>query len=214
MRNIGRGLFDYEGATVMNCRDTQKANPLGTSAILLHLGLVVFLTAALISGLLAGDYKKADHLGFIVHSWIGMAGAYVVVLRMALGFVGPPELRFSRWVPYTRQRLSYVKEDIAGLLKLELPERQTHVGMAGLVQSLGLFVLLLAALSGIFLFFTIEPGYKARGIVHAVKEFHEVGLTLISVFLSLHIGAVTLHALRGRHLWRKMFFLKERQSDT
>jgi cbb3-type cytochrome oxidase subunit 3 len=98
-----------------------------------------------------------------------------------------------------------------GLCRLQLPERPTHVGMAGLAQALGLFVFLLLALSGIFLFFTIDPGHKSRGIVHAVKEFHEVGLFLILLFLSMHMGAVTMHALRGHHLWRKMIFLKEPQ---
>ena len=116
--------------------------------------------------------------------------------------IGPPDIRFSKWVPCTRERLQYVREDIEGLFRLRLPDRPIHIGVAGLVQTLGLLALLLIALSGIFLFFTIEPGHKSRGLVHAVKEFHEVGLYLIIVFLSMHVGAVTMHALRGHHLWR------------
>jgi len=182
---------------------------LGVTAILVHLGLLVFGIAALLSGLLADDYKKLEHMGFTVHSWIGMAGAFFVLLRGALGVVGPPDLRFTNWVPYTRERLSFVKEDIRGLFRLRLPERPTHVGVSGLVQMFGLLVFLLIALSGIFLFFTIDPGHKSQGVIHTVKEFHEVGLILIPLFLSLHVGATIAHALRGRHLWRKMFFLKE-----
>jgi len=182
---------------------------LGFTSILVHLGLLVCGIAALISGLQAGDYKKIEHLGFTLHSWIGMSGAFFVLLRVVLGVVGPVELRFSRWVPYTRERLSSVKEDIIGLFSMRLPDRPTHVGIAGLVQALGLFVFFVIAVSGIFLFFTIEPGHKSRGLVHDVKEFHEVGLYLITLFLSMHVGAVTMHALRGHHLLRKIFFLKE-----
>ena len=163
----------------------------------------------MISGLQAGDYKKIEHLGFTLHSWIGMAAAFFILLRVVLGIVGPAELRFSRWIPFTRERLACVREDITGLLGMRLPERPTHVGIAGLVQALGLFVFFVIAASGVYLYFTIEPGHKSHGVVHDVKEFHEVGLYLITLFLSMHVGAVTLHALRGRHLWRGIFFLKE-----
>ncbi len=186
-----------------------EENSLGFTAVLVHLGLSVSVIAALFSGLLAGDYKKIVHLGFTVHSWIGMAGASIVLLRILLGLVGPANLRFVNWVPCTRARLQHVKDDITGLFRFRLPERPTHVGVAGLVQALGLLALLLIALSGIFLFFTIEPGHKSRGVVHAVKEFHEAGLFMIVIFLSMHVGAVTMHAVRGHHLWRRIFFLKE-----
>lgn len=190
-----------------------EESTLGRTAILVHLGLVIFGAAALLSGLAAGDYKKFDHMGFTLHSWIGMAGSYIILLRVALGLVGPPNLRFANWVPYTREKLSCVKEDIIGLCHLRLPDRPTHVGVSGLVHALGLFVFLLLALSGIFLFFSIDPGHKSQGVVHAVKEFHEVGLSLMLIFLSMHMGAVTMHALRGHDLWRKMFFVKEAQTE-
>ncbi len=59
------------------------------------------------------------------------------------------------------------------------------------------------------MFFSLEPGQKATGLLHSVKELHEVGGLLIPLFLSMHGGAVLLHALRGRHLWRKMVFVRE-----
>lgn len=188
-------------------------NALGVTAILVHLGLLGFGIAALLSGLAAGDYKKIEHTGFTVHSWIGMAGVFFVLLRAVLGLVGPPDLRFTNWIPCTRKRLLNVREDIGGLFRFRLPDRPTHTGMAGVVQMFGLLVFLLTALSGIFLFFTIEPGHKSRGLIHTVKEFHEMGLFLITFFLSMHIGAVAMHALNGRHHWRKIFFLKELTAD-
>jgi Ni,Fe-hydrogenase I cytochrome b subunit len=55
----------------------------------------------------------------------------------------------------------------------------------------------------------LSPGHKAGGFVHAIKEMHELSLWLIVAFLMIHIGAVTLHALAGDHLWRKIFFLEK-----
>lgn len=187
---------------------------LGTTAKLVHFGMVVIGITALLSGLLADDYKKIEHWGFTAHSWIGITGAVIVLLRVMLGIVGPCDLRFSNWAPCTRERLSYVREDIMSLRKLILPPRPPHFGVAGVVQLFGIAVFLLVALSGTVLFFGIEPGQKARGIVHSVKEVHEVGLFLIPLFLSLHIGGVTLHAMQGRHSWRRMFFLNRPASRT
>ena len=45
--------------------------------------------------------------------------------------------------------------------------------------------------------------------MHVIEEIHEIGEGLIPVFLVLHVGAVILHALFGRQLWRPMIFLKE-----
>lgn len=192
----------------------QGETRLGSTAILIHFGLLVCGIAALLSGMLADDYKKIEHMGFTVHSWIGMSGAFFVLLRGMLGVVGPRNLRFTSWVPYTRERFERVKEDVVGLFRFRLPERPTHVGVAGLVQTFGLLVFLFVALSGIFLFFTLEPGHKAHGAVHAVKELHEAGIVLIPLFLAMHVGATVAHALRGRHLWRKMLFLKEHNGTT
>ena len=197
----------------MNNEGYSGAPSLGVTAISVHLGFLVFGIAALLSGLAAGDYKKIEHFGFTLHSWFGMAAVFIVLLRMVCGLVGPAELRFTNWVPFTRERLLCVKDDIAGLLRLRLPERPTHTGLAGLVQTFGLLVFLFIALSGIVLFFTIEPGHKSRGLIHAIKEFHEAGLFLIAIFLSIHVGAVTMHALNGRHYWRKIFFLKDQPID-
>ncbi len=183
--------------------------PLDASAIVVHLGLASFGITAWLSGGLADDYKKAEHAGFTLHSWIGMGLAFFISLRIVMGICGPRHLRFTQWVPFTRERLQWVRKDIMGLLRLRLPERPLHMGLAGLVQTLGLLVFLLMALSGSFLFFTLVPGQKATGLVHTVKEVHETGQFLIPLFLSMHGGAVIAHALRGRHLWRKMFFLKE-----
>jgi len=183
---------------------------LSSAAVLLHLGLVLFGITALFTGGLADDYKKVEYTGYTLHSWLGMGGAFFIFLRVILGLVGPRHLRFSQWAPYTRERLRLAGEDIVGLLRLRLPERPAHAGVAGLVQAFGLLGLIATASSGLLLYFILEPGYKARGFAHSIKEFHEGSILLVLLFLSLHIGAIIAHALRGRHYWRLMIFLKVR----
>jgi len=90
---------------------------------------------------------------------------------------------------------------------LRLPDRPTHQGLSGLVQTFGLAVFSWMAITGSLMFFYLEPGHKAMGLMHFIKEIHEVGVWLIPIFLGIHVGAVTLHALAGNHLWRKTFFL-------
>ena len=186
-----------------------KNNILGPFAILIHLGLLIFGLVAGITGLLAGDYKRLAHTGFTVHSWLGMGLAAFAVVRLIIGIMGPRSVRFLRWMPFTPARIKLIVEDIAGLLKMRMPDRPTHQGLAGLVQTFGLTVFFFMAATGAYLYFFLEPGQKARGFVHDVKELHEIGMVLIPMFLSLHVGAVVMHALRGNHIWKKIFFISD-----
>jgi len=177
-----------------------------------HLALTVLGLLAYFTGLWAGDYKRAHHLGFSIHKWLGLSLSSFMFFRIWLGFYGIPSVRFSQWVPYTRDRVLMVLEDIVNLLRLRLPQRATHEGLAGLVQTFGLAVFTWMALTGTLMFFLMEPGRKAGGVLHLIKELHEIGLWLIPIFLAIHAGAVTLHALSGNQVWRRAFFLKEKAS--
>lgn len=188
-----------------------KNETLGIHAIIVHLGLTIFGIIAWLTRGLADDYKRLEHIGFTIHTWLGIGACLFILLRLLLGLFGPSNVRFTEWLPYTKERLIPVFEDISGLLKFRLPERQTHQGLAGIVESFGLAVFLWMSLTGIMLFIYLEPGYKARGVIHLIKELHEIGKIFIPVFLSIHAGAVILHALSGRHLWKKMFFIGEKR---
>ncbi len=89
------------------------------------------------------------------------------------------------------------------------PKKHIKFKSLDVVQTFGLLVFTWMGLTGGLMFFLLVPGQEARGVVHAIQEIHEIGEGLIPVFLVLHVGAVILHALSGRHLWRKMIFLKE-----
>jgi cytochrome b561 len=178
----------------------------------IHLGLMVFGLLALMTGFLAEDYKHQQHLGFSFHKWFGISLFAFVALRLWHGLAGPREAQFREWVPYTRERLLFVVEDIKTLLKFQLPERSPRQGLSGLVQTFGLAAFAWMGATGALMFFFMTPGGKARGFLHLVKEMHEAGWWLALIFLCIHGGAVILHALAGQDLWRPMFFL-QRRSD-
>jgi len=180
---------------------------LNTTTRLIHLGMVVFGISSWLTGELAEDFEEAgDHSGYDIHSWLGIALTVFVVLRILYGLVGPRTARFSHWLPWTRERLGQVMQDIRGLLVFRLPDRPTHQGLSGLVQAFGLLVFTWMALTGLILFVMLEPGVEPVGVAHFIEELHEVGESLIPLYLALHVGAVVLHALAGRHKWRRMFF--------
>jgi cytochrome b len=176
---------------------------------IIHLGILIFGVLAWLTGELAEDYEKIEHTGFTIHKWLGIILAAFICLRLIWGLVGPKNVRFSQWIPYAKERLLLAWEDILGCLKFRLPDRPTHEGVAGMVQTFGLAVFTWVALTGSLMFFFLETGQEAKGVIHFVEEIHEIGESLIPIFLVLHVGAVVSHALFGRHLWRKMIFLKE-----
>ncbi len=190
-----------------NTHNLPEKDRLDISTRLIHLGLTITGVAAWLSGYWAEDYKHLHHPGFEIHSLIGISLAFFVALRLGYGIGGPEEVRFTRWVPYTKDRLLLVWEDVVNLLRLKLPERPPRQGLAAVVETFGLMVFGWMAVTGSSMFLFLEPGRKVSGLLHLIKEGHEMGETLIPVFLGIHGGAVLVHALFGDHLWRRTFFL-------
>ena len=176
---------------------------------LFHLGLILFGITAWLTGDAADDYKKYEHFWFTMHGWIGMGLVSSLFLYMLYCTLGPKKSRFSQCVPHTKERLQMIRQDIGGLLRFRLPDRPSHQGLAGLVQLLGVLVFLGMAVTGAMMFVMLEPGSKAHGLVHAIKEVHEAGEILIPLYLAIHVGAVVLHSITGRQVWKRIFFSGE-----
>lgn len=193
---------------------TPATPPLDVTTRFLHLGLAVFgIWAWLIGsgwiGAGAGDYDHPDHSWYLQHRWVGITFSVFLLLRILWGFVGPASARFANWVPWTRTRFKAVIEDVQSLLHFRFPLRPTHVGIAGLVQALGLLVFLWIALSGLSNAFFITPGVKLAGHwPRFIKHYHEIGDVLIPLYLILHIGGAITHSLAGKQVWKKMLFLE------
>lgn len=181
--------------------------PLDRTTRLLHLGLAVFGVWAWWIGDRAGDYRRIDHSGYTQHMWIGIAFTAFLLARIVWGVVGPESARFVNWVPWNAARFHTVIEDLRALLRFRVPDRPSHLGLAGLVQALGLLAFLWLGASGVLLALTITPGTVVTGWVHTIKELHEIGKVLVPVYLILHVGAVVLHAVAGKPIWKKMLFL-------
>jgi len=182
---------------------------LDTVTRVLHLGIAFFGLLAWGTGWMADDYKDLRHAGFTLHAWIGNGTAVFIGLRLLYGIVGPRPARFWTWLPVTPGRLRLVREDLSGLLRLQLPDREPRQGLASVVESFGLAIFTFLSGTGIALFLYLEPGAKARGTMHFIKELHEAGEVLLPLYIGIHAGAVLLHALSGRHLWKRMLFLRE-----
>lgn len=181
--------------------------PLDRATRLLHLGLAVFGVWAWWIGDRAGDYKRVAHSGYTQHMWVGIAFTAFLLARIVWGLAGPESARFAKWVPWNAARFRLVTEDLRTLLRFHVPDRPSHLGLAGLVQALGLLAFLWLGASGVLLALTITPGIPVIGWVHAIKELHEIGKVLVPVYLVLHVGAVVLHAIAGKPIWKKMLFL-------
>jgi cytochrome b len=181
------GVFRYDAATR-----------------LIHLLLALLGIAALVSGQFADDYRRALHTGFDIHRWIGIAMASALAVRIVWGFVGPSTVRFAQWLPVTPARLRSCAADVADLLRLRLPMREGHDGLAGLIQAIGLAAFAWMAATGTLMWIYLEPGTRATGWLHTVKELHEGGQVVAIAYVTLHAGAVLAHSLAGHPLWRRM----------
>lgn len=170
----------------------------------IHLLLALLGVAALVSGQFADDYRRAVHTGFDIHRWIGLGMSIALALRIVWGFAGPPAVRFCQWVPFTLHRLVVVLQDLKSLLALRLPVSEEHQGLAGLIQAIGLAAFLWMAASGTLMWFYLEPGTRATGWLHTVKELHEGGQPVAIAYVAIHVGAVLVHSLAGHPVWRRM----------
>ena len=174
---------------------------------LLHLVLAILCLAAWATGQFADDYKRAVHVGFSIHEIVGIGFSVALAIRILIGLSGPAGGRFSSWFPFGKENLRLAIDDLKSLALLRVPERAPHQGVAGMVQFLGLLAFALIASTGTLIAIYLEPGTRATGWLHGVKEIHEAAQVLIPIYLGLHVGGALVHALLGQHLWQEMFFI-------
>jgi cytochrome b561 len=176
-------------------------------AKLLHLGMAGFGIAAFLTGESAENGSNSQ--GYLLHAYLGLSLAAFVLLRVLRGFVGSGPLRFSDWSPLSRDQRKMAIQDLGSLVRFQIPERGMHEGLAGLTQAFGIVVFGLMGATGTGLL--LLGGGPESGLFEFVEEFHEVGETLIPLYLALHVGSVLLHSLAGNPLWRKMWTFKEKK---
>ncbi|MEZ5561068.1 MAG: cytochrome b/b6 domain-containing protein [Pseudomonadales bacterium] len=172
-------------------------------ARILHLGLAVFGIAAYLTGEDAGG--KAASTGYLLHAYLGLTLAAFALGRLVRGFAGTGPLRFSGWSPFSKRQWTLAFEDVAALVRLKVPERGMHEGLSGLTQMFGLALFVWMGATGTAMFFLRG---SAHDLFEALEEVHEVGETLIPLYLILHVGSVVVHAFAGHPIWRRMWTFK------
>jgi cytochrome b561 len=170
-------------------------------AKIIHLGMAVFGITAFLTGELAED--GGESFGYLLHAYLGLSLASVMVLRIVAGLTSSTALSFKSWSPFSRRQWQMALHDLRSLLSLKVPERDRHQGLAGLTQAFGLILFAWMALTGTGLFL-LGNGVESEAF-ELIEEMHEVGESLIPLYLALHVGAVLLHTLAGKPVWRKMF---------
>ncbi len=168
----------------------------------LHLGLAAFGIAAYLTAESAEG--SATSTGYLLHAYLGLSLATFVTLRMLGGLLGKGPLSFAGWSPFSAGQWTRTAEDVASLLRLKIPRRGMHEGLAGLTQMFGLilFAWMGASGTGIFL---LNDGTESA-LFEALEEGHEVGEALIPLYLILHVGSVVVHAFAGHQMWRRMWW--------
>ncbi|MEX1666910.1 cytochrome b/b6 domain-containing protein [Zhongshania arctica] len=172
-----------------------------TYAKAIHLGIAVFGITAFLTGEWAEG--SAESLGYLAHAYLGLSLAAFMLLRISAGLSGQQALSFRGWSPFSRRQWGLALEDLRTLLRLGVPERGPHQGLSGITQAFGLILFAWMAISGTALF-VLGSGVDSS-IFEFIEETHEVGESLIPLYLALHVGAVILHTLSGEAIWKKMF---------
>ena len=179
----------------------EQTNSYPTYLKFIHLGVAAFGIAAFVTGELAEDGVASQ--GYLLHAYLGLSLASFVLVRILLGLTKIEATSFKSWSPFSRLQWQRAFEDFRTLLRLGLPERDRHQGLAGLTQAFGFTVFAIMAATGTGLF--ILGGGAESEAFEFIEEIHEVGESLIPLYLVLHVGAVILHTVGGNPIWRKMF---------
>ena len=172
-----------------------------TPAKLIHMGLAVFGILAYLTA--EGAEHSDGGIGYQLHAYLGLTLTTFIVMRVLRGYTGSAKMRFSSWSPFSKLQWSQAVGDVKNLLQLKLPERDIHQGLAGLVQAFGLIIFAWMGATGTALYFINE---STNGTLYEIfEETHEVGESLIPLFLILHVGAVIIHTLAGEPNWKKIW---------
>lgn len=183
---------------------TTENKPFPLLAKLLHGGIAIFGLTAFLSGELAEDGMRTT--GYYIHAYLGLSLAIFIGVRIYRGFTAAAPLSFSGWSPISSRQWSLAMQDLRNLLQLRVPEREIHEGLSGLTQAFGLILFSWMALSGMALF--LLAGDPEARLFEALEEAHEIGESLIPLYLVFHVGSVVVHSVAGKPIWQRMWRFK------
>jgi len=171
------------------------------SAKILHGGLAIFGITAYLTSEFAEDGFGSS--GYYLHAYLGLSLTAFILLRIFRGFTGQEPMRFSTWSPFSSRQWSLARQDVRSLVRLSVPERGMHEGLAGLTQAFGIILFCWMGLTGTGLFL-LGDNTKVT-LFEVLEEFHEIGESLIPLYLALHVGSVIVHSVAGKPIWQRMW---------
>ncbi|MEJ2089742.1 MAG: cytochrome b/b6 domain-containing protein [Gammaproteobacteria bacterium] len=169
----------------------------------LHAGMAVFGVTAYATS----EFAEEGTGGYLLHAYLGLSLAGFVLVRVVAGLSQRPALGFAGWSPLSRGQWKLAVDDLRRLVRFDVPERGMHEGLAGLTQAAGiaLFAWMGATGTGMFV---LDTGSKSD-VFEALEELHEVGESLIPIYLILHVGSVVVHGFAGHPIWRRMWTFRD-----
>jgi cytochrome b len=135
------------------------------------------------------------------HIWSGCAILTLLIFRLLWGFVGSSTARFATFVRGP------------GSVLADLKGRWTGIGHSPLAAiSVVLMFLAVAVQVGLGLVAQDEDGIFAGPLSRLIssdasdkaRDIHELWFNVILVLIVLHVGAILLYRIRGRHLTKAM----------
>jgi len=170
-------------------------------AKIIHMGLAIFGIAAYLSA--EGAEHSDAGFGYLLHAYLGLSLMAFITLRVIRGYTGSANMRFSSWSPFSKRQWLLAIDDVKSLLQFKTPERDMHEGLAGLTQAFGLMIFAWMGTTGTALYFINESSHGA--LYEIFEEAHEVGESLIPLYLLLHVGSVIVHSFAGNPIWKRMW---------
>lgn len=170
-------------------------------AKILHSGMAIFGITAYLSAELAEHGFGSS--GYYLHAYLGLSLTAFTVMRIFRGFTGSGPMRFAGWSPFSPQQWALALQDARSLVQLRIPERGMHEGLAGITQAFGLILFSWMGLTGTGLFL-LGDNTEAT-LFEIVEESHEIGESLIPLYLAIHVGSVLLHSVAGKPIWQRMW---------
>jgi len=165
------------------------------------------------TGLVTPAYAHAGHHagsmpaigetpGFIVHGWLGMFIAGLLLMRLFLSFSAIPGANWRDLLPWLsgagrKMLLDDAKSQAGDWMRGRLPPLDEGKTVARAVHGLMLLTALAIATAGVLLFFAWNAHGRQSEIILFVGETHETLVGLLEGLVGLHVLAVIIHQRMG-----------------
>jgi cytochrome b561 len=190
-----------------------NANPWSFSTRLLHLGLVLTVTAQLFISLVMeppGEDDGATALAkqaYELHEAVGLAALAIVLLHWLSSLLQQGGANLRHLFPWGVQGRVEVMKDIQTLRQGELPAGGPRGGLAGLVHGLGFLAVTGMVITGGVLFLTWPEQGDIPEWVDIIGEVHGTIGSLVWAYWGAHIVLAVLHGRAGHTEVRDIFRL-------